>query len=91
MKQANHNLIYFNEVDKGGHFAAWEEPQIFSEEMRAAFSSCVDGGASGSRERCAPLAADCCLRAPYTGTVRLRDCARMTPETNSSSGKPRPL
>ena len=30
-------LIYFHEVDKGGHFAAWEEPQIFAEEMRAAF------------------------------------------------------
>jgi pimeloyl-ACP methyl ester carboxylesterase len=29
--------IYFSEVDKGGHFAAWEEPQLFSEEMRAAF------------------------------------------------------
>src|SRR5215204_6467474 len=33
------NLVYFNEVDRGGHFAAWEEPQIFSEEMRAAFTS----------------------------------------------------
>ena len=31
------NVIYFNEVDKGGHFAAWEEPQLFSEEVRAAF------------------------------------------------------
>ena len=31
------NVIYFNEVDRGGHFAAWEEPQLFSEEMRAAF------------------------------------------------------
>ena len=31
------NLIYFNEVDKGGHFAAWEEPQLFAAEMRAAF------------------------------------------------------
>ncbi len=31
--------IYFNEVDKGGHFAAWEEPELFSEEMRAAFRS----------------------------------------------------
>jgi pimeloyl-ACP methyl ester carboxylesterase len=30
---------YFNEVDKGGHFAAWEEPQLFSEELRAAFAS----------------------------------------------------
>ena len=30
-------LAYFNEVDKGGHFAAWEEPQVFSEEVRAAF------------------------------------------------------
>src|SRR5215207_6096332 len=33
------NLIYFNEVDKGGHFAAWEEPELFVAEMRAAFSS----------------------------------------------------
>jgi pimeloyl-ACP methyl ester carboxylesterase len=33
------NLIYFNEVDRGGHFAAWEEPALFSAEMRAAFSS----------------------------------------------------
>jgi len=39
VKSAYHNLIYFNEVDKGGHFAAWEEPQLFSEEMRAAFRS----------------------------------------------------
>ena len=33
------NVVYFNEVDKGGHFAAWEEPQVFSEEVRAAFRS----------------------------------------------------
>jgi pimeloyl-ACP methyl ester carboxylesterase len=32
-------LTYFNEVDRGGHFAAWEEPQLFSEEVRAAFRS----------------------------------------------------
>ena len=31
------NLIYFHEVDKGGHFAAWEEPELFASEMRAAF------------------------------------------------------
>jgi pimeloyl-ACP methyl ester carboxylesterase len=33
------HLAYFNEVDKGGHFAAWEEPEIFSSEVRAAFAS----------------------------------------------------
>jgi pimeloyl-ACP methyl ester carboxylesterase len=33
------NVVYFNEVDKGGHFAAWEEPQLYSEEIRAAFGS----------------------------------------------------
>jgi pimeloyl-ACP methyl ester carboxylesterase len=33
------NVVYFNEVDKGGHFAAWEEPQLFAEELRAAFRS----------------------------------------------------
>jgi pimeloyl-ACP methyl ester carboxylesterase len=38
-EQAYPNLIYFNEVDKGGHFAAWEQPQLFSEEVRAAFNS----------------------------------------------------
>jgi pimeloyl-ACP methyl ester carboxylesterase len=33
------NLTYFNEVDRGGHFAAWEEPELFSAELRAAFKS----------------------------------------------------
>jgi pimeloyl-ACP methyl ester carboxylesterase len=33
------NLIYFNEVDRGGHFAAWEEPEVFTTEVRAAFRS----------------------------------------------------
>jgi pimeloyl-ACP methyl ester carboxylesterase len=31
------NVVYFNEVDKGGHFAAWEEPELFSTELREAF------------------------------------------------------
>ena len=38
-EKAYPNLIYFNEVDKGGHFAAWEQPQLFAEELRAAFRS----------------------------------------------------
>ncbi|HYB26166.1 MAG TPA: epoxide hydrolase [Solirubrobacteraceae bacterium] len=33
------NLVYFNEVDRGGHFAAWEEPALFASELRAAFRS----------------------------------------------------
>jgi pimeloyl-ACP methyl ester carboxylesterase len=37
VKSAYHNLVYFHEAAKGGHFAAWEEPQLFSEELRAAF------------------------------------------------------
>jgi pimeloyl-ACP methyl ester carboxylesterase len=36
-RRAYRNLIYFHEVDKGGHFAAWEEPELFSSELRAAF------------------------------------------------------
>jgi pimeloyl-ACP methyl ester carboxylesterase len=39
VEKAYPNVIYFNEVDKGGHFAAWEEPKLFSEEVRAAFRS----------------------------------------------------
>jgi pimeloyl-ACP methyl ester carboxylesterase len=38
-ERAYPNLIYFNEVDMGGHFAAWEQPQLFAEELRAAFRS----------------------------------------------------
>ena len=34
-EQAYHNLIYFNRPDKGGHFAAWEQPHLFAEEVRA--------------------------------------------------------
>ena len=38
-EQAYSKLIYFNKVDKGGHFAAWEQPQTFAIELRAAFKS----------------------------------------------------
>ncbi|TPG40768.1 epoxide hydrolase family protein [Flavobacterium pectinovorum] len=38
-EKAYKNLIYFNEVNKGGHFASWEEPQLFTEELRAAFKT----------------------------------------------------
>jgi hypothetical protein len=40
------NLIYFNEAERGGHFAAWEEPELFSEEIRAAFRSVRNGSSS---------------------------------------------
>jgi hypothetical protein len=40
------NVIYFNEVAKGDHFAAWEEPEIFSQELRAAFKSLRRGRSS---------------------------------------------
>jgi hypothetical protein len=38
-ERAYHKLIYFNEVDAGGHYAAWEQPRLFSEEVRAGFRS----------------------------------------------------
>ena len=38
-RRAYRNLIYFHEVDKGGHFAAWEQPELFAAEIRAAFKS----------------------------------------------------
>lgn len=38
-RKAFKNLIYFHEVDKGGHFAAWEQPQLFTAELRLAFKS----------------------------------------------------
>ena len=36
-ERAYHKLIYYNAVDKGGHYAAWEQPQLFSQEVRAGF------------------------------------------------------
>jgi pimeloyl-ACP methyl ester carboxylesterase len=38
-ERAYHKLIYFHKADKGGHFAAWEQPELFSAELRAAFKS----------------------------------------------------
>jgi pimeloyl-ACP methyl ester carboxylesterase len=40
------NVIYFNEVDRGGHFAAWEEPELFATEIRAAFRPLRQGRSS---------------------------------------------
>jgi pimeloyl-ACP methyl ester carboxylesterase len=38
-ERAYPNLIHYHQVDRGGHFAAWEQPQLLSEELRAAFRS----------------------------------------------------
>ncbi len=42
-ERAYHKLIYYNEVDRGGHYAAWEQPRLFSEEVRAGFRSLRSG------------------------------------------------
>jgi len=39
VRRAYKNLIYFHEVPRGGHFAAWEQPELFASELRAAFKS----------------------------------------------------
>ena len=38
-ERAYPKLIHYNKLDKGGHFAAWEQPQLFAEEVRAGFRS----------------------------------------------------
>jgi pimeloyl-ACP methyl ester carboxylesterase len=38
-ERAYPKLIYYNKLDKGGHFAAWEQPELFTTEIRAAFRS----------------------------------------------------
>ena len=38
-EQAYPNLVHYNEVDRGGHFAAWEQPELFASEVRAGFRS----------------------------------------------------
>jgi pimeloyl-ACP methyl ester carboxylesterase len=46
VKHAYHHLVYYNEAPKGGHFAAWEEPEIFADELRAGFRPLRDGSPS---------------------------------------------
>jgi pimeloyl-ACP methyl ester carboxylesterase len=46
VEQSYPTLTYFNKVDRGGHFAAWEEPELFSDEVRAAFRSLRTTGGS---------------------------------------------
>ncbi len=41
-RRAFPNLIYFHEADRGGHFAAWEHPELFAGELRAAYRSLRD-------------------------------------------------
>jgi pimeloyl-ACP methyl ester carboxylesterase len=45
-ERAYPNLVYFNEVDRGNHFAAWQEPELFTTEVRAAFRSLREHGGS---------------------------------------------
>jgi len=50
-ERAYHKLIYYNQVDRGGHYAAWEQPQLFSEEVRAGFRSLRKSFLSGEAGR----------------------------------------
>jgi pimeloyl-ACP methyl ester carboxylesterase len=38
-EKAYSNLIHYNELDRGGHFAAWEQPELYAAELRAGFRS----------------------------------------------------
>jgi pimeloyl-ACP methyl ester carboxylesterase len=50
-EKAYPKLIYYNRLDKGGHFAAWEQPELFTTELRAAFRSLrgAKGSSTGAR------------------------------------------
>ena len=45
-ERAYHNLIYFNEVDKGGHFAAWEQPHSFQKRSARTSGHCANSSAA---------------------------------------------
>jgi pimeloyl-ACP methyl ester carboxylesterase len=47
-ERAYPSLSYYKEVSKGGHFAAWEQPQLFSEELREAFRPLRTGAQKNS-------------------------------------------
>ena len=74
-------LIYFNEVDRGGHFAAWEEPELFPSEIRAAFRSLRE---STIRERRARSPST----APIVLTASRRDAAASKVGCRRSTARP---
>ncbi len=49
-ERAYPKLIHYNKLDKGGHFAAWEQPQVFSEELRAGFRSLRETAVTAARQ-----------------------------------------
>jgi hypothetical protein len=51
------NVSYFSQVGKGGDFAAWEEPELFSSELREAFGSLAEQARVSGAHRCEPLTA----------------------------------
>ena len=53
-ERAYPRLIHYNKLDKGGHFAAWEQPQLFSEEVRAGFRPLRTSEASRDVVRSSP-------------------------------------
>jgi pimeloyl-ACP methyl ester carboxylesterase len=48
-ERSYHKLIYYHQVDKGGHFAAWEQPELFAAEIRAAFRPLRTAGTDAAR------------------------------------------
>jgi hypothetical protein len=48
-ERAYHNLIYYNQLDTGGHFAAWEQPRLFADEVRAGLRPLGNSGAESRR------------------------------------------
>ena len=65
-ERAYHNLIYFNEVDKGDHFAAWQEPELFRERGGLHSGRCVETGVRHEQHR------RDCNRDPARSTSRFR-------------------
>jgi hypothetical protein len=59
-ERAYRKLIYFKEVDKGGHFAAWEQPELFSEEVCAGFRSLRSFLRGRRAQTCAPSSHRAC-------------------------------
>jgi len=75
-ERAYHQLIYYHRVDKGCHFAAWEEPQLFSAE------SSTSGAAGSGRVHClsAGMRWVCVAHSPWAGNRELHQCWRTSPE-----------
>ena len=89
-EQAYPNLIYYKQHDRGGHFAAWEQPQLLSEDVRATFRKRISSScATACRRRAGPPGSSSAIGRRGCSWPRCRRCVATGPASTRGAGSRR--